>query len=205
MHFNVADAFAHVAQAIEARREREQVEWVFGLTGGELDDDPLKWTDEDGRERAWAYHYDGVPEWCEREDFPDRYANGVDYFTLVEIGCSYGSGAPETIRFDGKLYVRVHQYVHSGETDCPRGPCGEGQETVEEELCYLCEAERGEAHGCIYVGDGCESVYCHIEISCKGCSMTAAECTPDALMCDCAGDMCAECGDPLSENHDGCR
>ncbi len=191
-HFS--DAMAHVAAAIEARFEREQVAWVFGLTGGELDDKPLKFrapgywggTLED---REWGYHYDGPPEWAE-SDFDDLNENGVDYFTLVEIGCSYGSGAPERLFVGDQFYLRVAQYANSGETECPAGSCGD-DETVGEDstegmhMCPLCEAEAGEKHGYIYVGDGCESVYKHIDVACAACDGTREDADNGTGLCYC--------------------
>src|SRR4051812_47249633 len=76
-HF--ADAMAHVGQAIEAGFERQQIEWVFGLTGGELEKEKLRFLDENGDERSWKYHFGGVPDWAQ-SDF-DIYESGVDYFT----------------------------------------------------------------------------------------------------------------------------
>src|ERR1700687_2704798 len=96
--YRIGDAFANVAKAIEASRERQQVEYVFGLTGGELEDKPLKFTAPNTfvTERSWLYHYEGAPEWA-IEDFEDYYNNS--YLTLVETDCCYGSSAPDTIMF----------------------------------------------------------------------------------------------------------
>ena len=204
-----ADAMSYVGQGVDARFEREQVEWVFGLTGGELSDEPLKFQarsaysygEEYGEweDRSWHYHYDGVPEWA-TEDFDRdiRHSAGtfgnVQHFTLVEIGCSYGSGAPQTIRFaDGSIWHRVAQYAHSGETECPMGSCGD-DETVGEDStegmhrCPLCEEEKGEKHGYIYVGDGCETVYAQIDFECAECGVLKSELTADDPACNCEED-----------------
>ena len=160
--------------------EREQVEWVFGLTGGELDDKPLEFTDESGKARSWRYHYNGVPEWAESDFGTHDYFN-VDYFTMVETDCCYGSAAPEWLKTsDGKLYVRVEQYTHSGEAECPCGPSGDNEKVGEEhtegqEQCPLCEAEKGEDHGYIYLGPGCETVYRHIDVVCNECEYNHEE------------------------------
>jgi hypothetical protein len=182
----------------QADNEREQVEWVFGLTGGELDSRPLlytapdRWGDE--IDCKWKYHYDGFPEWAS-EDFPERFEQGgeVDFFTLVEVGCTYESRAPKWLRTsDGRIYVRVRQYGNSGETECPEGPSG-GGETVGEgrtegmDECPLCEEKKGGKHGYIYLGEGCESVYKHVEFACARCEWTREDTMLNGAptQCDC--------------------
>lgn len=76
----------------DAQIERTQVEQVFGLTGGELNDSP--WG-------GFAYNYEGVPEWAS-EDFDRETRASGEYVTVIEIGCSYGSSAAETLEVDGQ-------------------------------------------------------------------------------------------------------
>lgn len=196
-----AEAMASVGRGVEARFEREQVEFVFGLTGGELDDEPIeffllpreRWEHVNPVTRH--YTYDGVPEWA-GSDFPDKYDSGVSYFTIVEAGIDYGSILTEAIQFaDGKVWVKVEQYVHSGETECPAGSCGD-DETVGEDStegfaeCPLCGEKAGEKHGYIYVGPGAETVYKRIDVACAECGLTRGDIEePDTDdLCGCAFD-----------------
>lgn len=195
-HVNaLADAMSSVGEAIDQRFERMQVEYVFGLTGGELDDKPLNFTAptkfNGDQPRTWRYSYDGVPEWAAREDFPDHNDPGVTYFTLIEIGVSYESYAPEWVRFDdGTTYFRMRQYVHSGECECPMGSCGDNERVGEDSTagmaeCPLCGEKRGEEHGYIYVGDSTETVYKRVVFSCEECGISQSDLTADAPECDC--------------------
>jgi hypothetical protein len=182
----------------EAEIEREQVAWVFGLTGGELEDKPLTFKAPDhwgeSQDRTWRYHYDGLPEYAS-SDYPDRFDNGVYYMTLVEIGCSYGSGAPEWIDFGKERWFQVAQFANSGETECPEGPSGAAEKVGEGhtegmERCPLCEADAGEDHGYIYVGVGCETVYKRVDFSCDACGVLKSEIdawksTRSDIACDC--------------------
>jgi hypothetical protein len=173
----------------EEQIERQQVEEVFLLTGGELEDRPLEFRDEDGNDRKWRYHYDGLPEYA-NEDFPDRHENGVYYCTLVEIGCDYGSSAPERMTFaDGDVWSKVESYANSGERECSLGPSGMGEtvgegETEEMDRCPLCEADKGEEHGYIYLGPGCETVYRRVVPSCERCGDSASDLEPTQF-CQC--------------------
>lgn len=155
--------------------ERECVEWVLGLTGGELETKPLKFRAPNKwgeiSDRTWKYHYDGLPEWAS-SDFPERFE--CNYFTLIEIGVSYESSAPDELTIDGERWFKVRTYNHSGETECPLGSSGD-DETVGEahtegvEECPLCEEKKGEKHGYIYLGDCLENVYCRVDFKCAEC------------------------------------
>lgn len=121
--------------------EREQIEWVFMLTGGELNDEP--WN-------GFAYNYDGVPDWA-ASDFKDAFDS--EYRTVV--GCFIYGGPPrQTIDADGVWELRA-TFVSSGETECPMAP-----EAVDNERCRLCDETTGQPHRYIYLGDGwAEAVY----------------------------------------------
>ena len=176
---------SNLAQAADALIERESVEWVLTLTGGELDAQP-RVTDAGYH---FTYSYDGIPEWA-GDDFDDKYDSGVEYFTMVR-NCFFGE-APEVIAFNGRTYSREAVYVNSGERECPMRDmheCGGFEDTptvvedgrtvtaVENEECYLCGAMRGEGHGYIYLGDGwCEVVYRHVEQACADCNLTREDC-----------------------------
>src|SRR5262245_19008898 len=115
--------------------ERQQVEWVFMLTGGELDDEP--WN-------GFAYNYDGVPEYA-ASDFEDTF----EYEYRTVIGSFLYGGPPERIvAAEGAWELRA-TFVSSGEAECPLR-----REVVDEERCRLCDETRGEPHGYIYLGDG---------------------------------------------------
>lgn len=181
----------------EASIERECVEWVFGLTGGELADKRLDYqdaTDEPHKpDSTFRYHYDGLPEWC-MSDYADRFDGGIDYFTAVTC-CLYGA-PPERIRTtDGKVYVRGELYQNSGETQCP---CidAEGADPYQGVRCELCERADGEEHGCIYLGDGwCEVVYRYSEqdeLSALASAHNAVVWEEAIAELECAADNCGD-------------
>src|SRR5690242_19089537 len=116
---DVAEVFAVVGSAVEARREREQLEWVLGLTGGEMERDPLHYFEETargmvdgkpteypiGEEVSHAYWYDGIPEWA-GDDFDDSDESNVHYMTLIYVSCIYRD-MPEMIYVDREWWIRV--------------------------------------------------------------------------------------------------
>jgi len=160
-------------------KEKQQIEEVFTLTGGELADKPLRyawiakdaktwaynrekgvgfWVDEPTYEirRSWArYYYDGVPEYVERE-FSRK---GGDYITIVEDESF--CPMPRKIRARGREWVKVARYGSSGETECPAKQADEEGDDHEwahkligdDGLCKLCEEPPG-SHSFIYIGDG---------------------------------------------------
>lgn len=155
-----------MAKDREVEIEREQIEWVFGLTGGELRFEP--WTYEvGGKESRFPYWYEGVPDYASG-DFSDQYDSGVEYRTVVTQAL-YGapperieSGSEGQIEDAGWLLQRM--YHSSGETECPGRDDGDGTVTEEHtdggDRCVLCEELLGEQHGYIYLGDGwVEAVY----------------------------------------------
>lgn len=143
----------------EAQIERESVEAVFSLGGGELDDKPLTYTIQgETEERTFFYHYDGPPEYA-GSDFPDKDSSEVaDYFTVV--GCWQYGNPPTEIIIKGKRYVQAGSYLSSGETECTATQCD--PDPFDGERCPLCDRDVGDEHGCIYLGDGwAEVVYRH--------------------------------------------
>jgi hypothetical protein len=132
--------------------ERAQVELVFGLTGGELDDEP--W-------HGFAYNYKGVPEYV-RSDFTDRYDR--EYRTVV--ACFLYGAPPERIVDDAGEWTLQATYSSSGEAECPLKDI---DATEQEEIyahrekhfnlpriarCFLCDEQRGDEHGYLYLGEG---------------------------------------------------
>jgi hypothetical protein len=179
-----------VSDAIEAWIERQQVEQIYGLTGGELDDKPLLYLDENEGSHSVAYHYDGVPEWA-GDDFADRYECGVDYFTVIDVDNPYGWFQQEMRLSDGRRYFLVKTYTSGGEASCPLGACGNDEKVGEDSTegmtaCPLCEADEGEDHGVIYLGTGSEAVYKHVDFSCGMCGIAKSDLTDEAPICDCA-------------------
>lgn len=166
----------------EQEIERIQVEQVFMLTGGELEDKSAtfpKAEDEDGSPRAspysFAYWFTGVPEYA-ASDFGLRYsANNPDYFTAIDLAPVYGSPPHRLTDTDGSVWELVQTYANSGETACPFGEMGLGDMVTRDHaqltpklpglvkgrkaVCPFCEARIGEPHGYIYIGDCAERVY----------------------------------------------
>jgi hypothetical protein len=123
------------AEEIEAAIEQERIEWVFGLTGGEMADRP--WTayhvgkdetreqdDERARKYGWAptvydrvyphrYWYEGAPEYLGKQ---------YDHVT-ARTTLTWGSGyleapTPWLVDADG-VWVFVESFNNSGECECP--------------------------------------------------------------------------------------
>jgi len=138
----------------DERVARQQVEEVFGLTGGELSDAAWRVFDEAGAEREYAYSYDGPPVWA-AHDFADRH--DAEYRTV--IGCCLFGEPPATIDNEAGTWTRVAAYVSSGEAVCPLSQADDC-EARGERPCELCAASDDEKHGHLYLGDGwCEVVY----------------------------------------------
>lgn len=118
-------------------RESITVEAVFGLTGGELESEPLQLKD-----RAYRYWYEGVPDYVTSEFRNDR--RPLKTVIVCEL---YGQISPP------EGWSRVATYRSSGECPCPW--CGEGTGNEEgRDDCTLCEGD-----GYLYLGDGwCEVV-----------------------------------------------
>jgi len=156
----------------EKHAEREQVEYVFGLTGGELSATPWAIVYEaessvDGKpftpegERVpehevhrstWRYWYDDAPEYAAREcavEFPAT--------TRTVVTCAlYGGVRRAFYDANGKRWELLKFFTNSGETECPRK-----DETIPEGAhCDLCDGTTSAKHGFIYLGDGwVEAVY----------------------------------------------
>ena len=143
-------------------KEKMEVQEVFGLTGGELEDRPLRFLGEkrwqsDGSgtgewSRRWArYWYTGSPDYAPKIE---RRWRG-DVMTIVT--CELFGTLPTKIFAKGKRWRKVARFASSGEVECPwkdTDPVGD-----EDGPCNLCDAIGG-AHGYIYLGDGwSESVY----------------------------------------------
>ncbi len=175
----------------EAQIERAAIEQVFVLTGGELESKPTSFPDafdfHDGYGRAYTldkgaglstgyafkYWYTGVPEWAAYKDYRTD-AGDSDYFTVLDLTCSYGSDTPGVlVATDGSVWARVAVYTRSGESECPYAD-GSGNTVNRAEAalelkyrmpvsrrayCPFCEERIGSKHGTIYMGDCAEVVY----------------------------------------------
>jgi len=200
-------ASGEMATAIESAIERMQVEEIYSLGGGELEDAPLPYTDENGRAWAFRYHFDGVPEWC-ASDFKPHDGGQVDFFTAIRIDDPCGWSPEEVTLADGKRYFRIAVLGPAGERECPMGPSGWGEKTVGAGTatedpdgfisCPYCEAKEGEEHGYIYLGTGSEVVYKHVDVECHGCGCTRIDAANpeggDVFACYCA-EQCPQCMD----------
>lgn len=144
----------------ELRIERECVEQVFCLTGGELNDKPVTYTDDSG-EGTLRYTYDGGPDYAQ-SDFEDLHSNYVRYFTAVRQYSPHHTSEimGSEIKIDGKTYKCVSVFNSSGETQCPCADMGGEPDPFAGKECPYCGKQDGEKHGHIYLGDGwCEVVY----------------------------------------------
>lgn len=170
----------------EARIEREQVEIVFGLGGGELEDKPWEyerpWADPmlgttPGRSRYW---FSGCPDYVERHereewDWPSAR-------TIIDFG--YPDAPHPWLVDDEGAWILVQIFYSHGEAECPyrtwdpiaqEDHQGKGVRLVAEAetchnpessgLCPMCEEKTGEEHGYIYLADGYEAVYSLVEES----------------------------------------
>ena len=144
-------------------KEQAQIEEVFGLTGGELEDRPLRFLGERRWEstgegtgvwsRRWArYWYKGSPDYA--QEIERRWRGAVITIVAGEI---FGK-LPNKIFAQGKRWRKVARFSTSGEVACPlQGTYSEDDQ--DDGPCPLCDAIGG-AHGYIYIGDGwSETVY----------------------------------------------
>lgn len=145
------------------QRDRAQVEEVFGLTGGELNDEPWIVNDR-ATQTAWTfhYHYDFAPSYAER-DF-EQYD---EVRTVVRCNMF---GEPPAVLIDqhdaSRRWVKVATFTNSGETECfganndaPNIVTAEQTATAGSE-CYYCAEPIGKPHTVVYIGDGwAEIVY----------------------------------------------
>jgi hypothetical protein len=145
-------------QAQDAAIERERIEQVFGLTGGELSDEP--WSCESREEakpdRVRTFHswYEGVPEYAKR-DFPDLH--DTSYRTVISC-CLFGA-EPEVLEDEEDRWYRVASFSSSGETTCSWEGCEDADENLP---CKICEGD--DKHGMIYIGDGWSETVFKIDV-----------------------------------------
>jgi hypothetical protein len=180
----------------EREIEEQQIEWVFGLTGGELEKTP--WVDSKNIAK-FAYWYESVPEWA-TEDFDrdTRHSASGEYRTGICTGGGYLSLPPDEIEDINGTWILVKTYAHSGESECP-GQFGDFGHTVTRNECVLvrtfpknnkhvgyspkhltakkaecplCGERVGSNHGYIYVGESYEAVYKFRPNTCKNCLTT---------------------------------
>jgi hypothetical protein len=150
----------------EADREKEQVENVFGLGGGELGVGGAESLESFG---GYLYNYEGAPEYAAREiEEPD-----YQYHTVIVTGGGLLSPPDKTVEDNGVTWELVEHFLSSGEADC--WICGAGGNGVEwwaeefekehgrpptpEDECGLCEYKFKDMPGYTYIGEGYEAVY----------------------------------------------
>jgi len=155
-----ADTKEWPVYAAEADREREQVENVFGLGGGELEDESFA---------GYAYNYEGAPEYAANEIEELDY----QYHTVIVSGGGYLPSPYDKLEEDGVRWDLVEYFMNSGESDC--WICGAGGNGVDwwadefeqqhghapgpDDRCGLCETEMEDMPGVVYIGEGYEAVY----------------------------------------------
>lgn len=154
-----------------------RIEYVFGLTGGELHephpDFPDQW------DKLFEYWYEGMPDWAGTPD-PQAVCNdpeaefrtGIGFYDPPEKELELWFLEPESPRYE--YWDLYETYRTSGETACPWDGDGAEDELEtarkerverrerglsvpadEENRCPLCEDD-----GYIYIGDGWyEAVY----------------------------------------------
>lgn len=129
----------------------EQIMWVFGLTGGELEDHPLRVLVEDAY-RGWIrYWYQGVPDYVQSIFRPAARAGE---FRTILRDLSHGPSPAFLRTSDGRRWRRVAQYSTSGEVECPNEDHG-----PHDGKCPVCEQhhpEEGSSY--IYIGEGWHEV-----------------------------------------------
>lgn len=177
----VAEHEAAMAEATEKREaalEKERVERVFGLTGGELNDRPWEpfapkegnYFDGDHYEReSFRYWYDGAPS----------YASGFDdseHTTVVQ--CIMFGSPPEVLYERGYRYEKVATYTTSGEDECP---CAQDREEGHDVPgpCPLCETSADDDSHYIYIGDGWAEVVYRVVRVCEHCGGDFASLPPE--------------------------
>jgi hypothetical protein len=173
----------------EKRIEREQIEWIFGLTGGELSD--ASWgyvhetsglsTDPDNKCIPCDAHGRSVGAYPFEPDYyvhtgafrywfdgaPEYVASEYrDQNVRTAVTCALFGMPPEILWdvTDGTRWKRVAFYQSSGETECPGQHEDTDKVTADHtaggNVCVLCDEEIGTEHGYIYLGDGWgEAVY----------------------------------------------
>ena len=131
--------------------EREQIQCVFGLGGGELHVADERFPDEAGWDSpdGIAYWHEGVPEYVSLDELGLTFDDEVRTAILCGV---YGLPDPP----EGWEFVRA--FTTSGECECWWCGSGTGNEDQREE-CKLCEGD-----GYVYIGEGwAEVVYRKIE------------------------------------------
>ena len=105
--------------------ERQQVEWVFGLTGGELADEVWanmtegRYSDGEGTGDFYTfgdrYWYEGVPDYMEKGQY--------DFWGQQRTVLAFGGGymdAPDPVIWDGEgEWKLIATFNSSGESPCP--------------------------------------------------------------------------------------
>jgi hypothetical protein len=131
--------------------EREQIEQVFGLTGGELSDE--SW-------QGFAHWFEGAPEYATEHKDTDEHTH------RTIVGNFIFSSPPESIEDNGIRWEKVATFVSSGETECP-GVHGDYNlvENDAHEPCPLCGEKWNEPHGFIYIGEGWAEVVYRAKVS----------------------------------------
>ena len=144
----------------EAALEKEQIENVFGLGGGELEHESFA---------GYKYNYEGPPDYAEEIDDDFNY----QYRTVIVSGGGHLPPPDKTLEHEGVTWELVDHFMSSGESDCwVCGAGGNGKEWWAEEFekqhgrpptpedeCGLCEYKFADMPGSTHIGEGYEVVY----------------------------------------------
>lgn len=147
----------------EEMQEKEQIENVFGLGGGEL---------EEGNFAGFAYWYEGAPEYASESDLGIHPHEG-ELRTTITYGGGYLPHPAKELEHDGEMWELVKHFMSSGEADCwICGHGGNGKEWWADEFedkhdrppeptdyCGLCETEYKDMPGYVFINSGYEAVY----------------------------------------------
>jgi hypothetical protein len=128
---------------------RDQIIEVFGLTGGELEDEPRTFTHGE-KLRTYQFWYTGFPEYVERKK--QNSFGDCDVITLIDNNI-YAKPPQILIDEGGRKWNLLDSFLSSGEVSCPF--------FTKKGNCSLCENEHTEDDvPYIYIGDGwAENVY----------------------------------------------
>lgn len=144
----------------ECRINRESVECVFGLTGGELEDKPWVCTSDNGEiSQKFAFWYEGSPDYCKRDW-------STETRTIIFEGLY--SSAPITLVDGTGTWTKFASFTSSGECECPHRNADDSEDTdaeiaEDDSTCELCGETDGDGHGFIYLGDGYSEVVYKVE------------------------------------------
>ncbi len=143
----------------EERLEHEKMEQVTGETGGDLG--PWEVIAADGTPVRRQWTIDFAPEYMQRE-VEQEFGDGQFKTVWYGDGGNFGPSFDGQLRDKDGLWRQVRQFAAGHEPECPYLYGDDGNNVVLEHTycgeypglkCRLCEADLGEEHGVIYLGE----------------------------------------------------